>query len=503
MIAEQKSVVDRVKENTRSVCQSRSNVSSGNETARHHEREGRADSYSIFNSSIGDEEFAFDDEILQAHAYRRVAKGMIFRARAQQQDDHFLSMEDRQTSSHDQSELYITKQHNLLSHLDNLEKGNEKEQEERILVEKSIALKKRASRIQDQQEELKKLQDQLEQVEKRFSGNSCQQSKRNSDKANHRDQLVKDTFPAENGNPDAGLNEALIPQLVQEGNDCPDVYSPKDEGRANTVSGSPGISSVECLGQLSVTATCDKTGAISEKIPVDGPIDNQSELSHLQNLKNGLDQAMGTTQYGSLYETENNKKSKNDEISKSANGVQQPAQKILLISEYGSFEILRSKNNAILPDDFRDGILQMMPSKTPTIEIQNAPACLAVDYPVEWLVSLEKYTITDDISSVLPPIKVVLMGSMCGKTSAFVSYATQTPVLISDSELTMDDDYHLNIPVAFQDVQIEVNMILTDTGDFLSRHSEFRPLSCSDADALILCYSFEDRDEYENLSEWV
>ena len=111
MIAERKPVVDRVKENTRSICQSRSKVSSGNpETARHHEKECRAESYSIFNSSIGDEAFAFDDEIVQAHAYRRVVKGMKFRARArQQQDDHLLSIEDKQTISRDQSELYVTK----------------------------------------------------------------------------------------------------------------------------------------------------------------------------------------------------------------------------------------------------------------------------------------------------------------------------------------------------------------------------------------------------------
>lgn len=56
-------------------------------TARQQQQKSFAGSFSIFDSTIGDEEFSFDDEIVKSHAYRRVVKGLMFRARARQHQD--------------------------------------------------------------------------------------------------------------------------------------------------------------------------------------------------------------------------------------------------------------------------------------------------------------------------------------------------------------------------------------------------------------------------------
>ena len=63
-IAQQRRVIERVRQSTNSVCQGfskSSRVSNGN-----------YDTYSIFSSTIGDEEFAFDNEVINTQVYRRV-----------------------------------------------------------------------------------------------------------------------------------------------------------------------------------------------------------------------------------------------------------------------------------------------------------------------------------------------------------------------------------------------------------------------------------------------
>ena len=57
-------MIERVRQSTNSVCQGFSQTSQV--------RDGSFDTYSIFSSTIGDEEFAFDNEVINTQVYRRV-----------------------------------------------------------------------------------------------------------------------------------------------------------------------------------------------------------------------------------------------------------------------------------------------------------------------------------------------------------------------------------------------------------------------------------------------
>ena len=57
-------MIERVRQSTNSVCEGISQTSQG--------RNESFDSYSIFSSTIGDEEFAFDNEVINSKVYRRV-----------------------------------------------------------------------------------------------------------------------------------------------------------------------------------------------------------------------------------------------------------------------------------------------------------------------------------------------------------------------------------------------------------------------------------------------
>lgn len=57
-------MIERVRQSTNSVCQGYSQTSQV--------RDGSFDTYSIFSSTIGDEEFAFDNEVINSKVYRRV-----------------------------------------------------------------------------------------------------------------------------------------------------------------------------------------------------------------------------------------------------------------------------------------------------------------------------------------------------------------------------------------------------------------------------------------------
>ncbi len=63
-IAQQRPVIERVRQSTNSVCQGFSKTSQVHN--------GSFDTYTIFNSTIGDEEFAFDNEVINTQVYRRV-----------------------------------------------------------------------------------------------------------------------------------------------------------------------------------------------------------------------------------------------------------------------------------------------------------------------------------------------------------------------------------------------------------------------------------------------
>ena len=67
-LASQRPIVEQVRRDTLSICQSHSNVS------QLFRSKAESDIYSIFNSTIGDEEFSFDEEIVNSQAYRRVMK---------------------------------------------------------------------------------------------------------------------------------------------------------------------------------------------------------------------------------------------------------------------------------------------------------------------------------------------------------------------------------------------------------------------------------------------
>ena len=50
------------------------------------DRQASSENYSIFNSSIGDEDFSFDDEIINSFAYRNAIKSLASKAKATQQN---------------------------------------------------------------------------------------------------------------------------------------------------------------------------------------------------------------------------------------------------------------------------------------------------------------------------------------------------------------------------------------------------------------------------------
>ena len=50
------------------------------------DRQASSENYSIFNSSIGDEDFSFDDEIINSFAYRNAIKRLASKAKATQQN---------------------------------------------------------------------------------------------------------------------------------------------------------------------------------------------------------------------------------------------------------------------------------------------------------------------------------------------------------------------------------------------------------------------------------
>ena len=73
-------------------------------------------------------------------------------------------------------------------------------------------------------------------------------------------------------------------------------------------------------------------------------------------------------------------------------------------------------------------------------------------------------------------------------------------MLISYSEITYYNEYHVNVPLIFQGHSEDVEVMVSDPGDLTSRSFELDPLACKGADALILCYPIQDPDQFENLS---
>lgn len=82
LLQDQKPVIERVRQDTRSIRESRSPQLSLTADA-----DGQASlkSHSLFNSSIGDEVFSFDDEIVNSFAYRNAIKRLASKVKATQQ----------------------------------------------------------------------------------------------------------------------------------------------------------------------------------------------------------------------------------------------------------------------------------------------------------------------------------------------------------------------------------------------------------------------------------
>ena len=83
LLQDHKCVIDRVRQDTVSICENRSLQSSLNTNTN-----GQASSEmrSIFDSNIGDEVFSFDDEIVNSFAYRNALKRLGSKNKATQQD---------------------------------------------------------------------------------------------------------------------------------------------------------------------------------------------------------------------------------------------------------------------------------------------------------------------------------------------------------------------------------------------------------------------------------
>ena len=236
------------------------------------------------------------------------------------------------------------------------------------------------------------------------------------------------------------------------------------------------------------TLTRGKVGTLQQEITAHELVHAKSEPSlPLKSTKNSA---------------ESSRNGEYEDLDETADG---EACNTLVTSEIGSSELLRSQNTVVLPHDLGDRILQIMPSE-PTIEMQNDPDCLSAESSVQWLVSSESVkSITDGIYSTQPSLKLVLLGSMCGKTSALLTYIRQTPVLVSYHDITVGyENYHMKVPLTFQAHSEVVHVTVTDTESYLSRMTDFSPQTFQDADALILGYSTGDKDfDFDDITNWV
>ena len=91
LLQDQKSVIERVRQDTVSICENRSLQSGLSADA---DRQVSSENYSIFDSNIGDEIFSFDDEIVNSFAYRNALKRLASKTKATQQnakpDEHHI-----------------------------------------------------------------------------------------------------------------------------------------------------------------------------------------------------------------------------------------------------------------------------------------------------------------------------------------------------------------------------------------------------------------------------
>lgn len=469
-------------------------------TARQQQQKSFAGSYSIFDSTIGDEEFSFDDEIVKSHAYRRVVKGLMFRARARQhQDGQSAEIEDGQDPSRFKDEPTNVQQDRTLSLVNNSENGGGMEEEQRILEERSVQL---ASKVHEQQDKLRKVQEQLRQLENRASQTSSQEPKQDSEGVSASGWWTQDTLPVTDRGRDGSL--LLTPRLADRVED-PSLSSDKQTS-GNIFAHWTDLGANATLKPASGTPVSTlirgKAGTLQQKITANELVHAKSEPSlPLESIKDSA-KSSRNGEYEDLDETADGHEPKNEEIHETADG---EACNTLVTSEVGPSEVLRSQNTVVLPHDLGDRILQIMPSE-PTIEMQNVPKRLSAESSVQWLVSSEAVkSITDGISSTPPSLKLVLLGSMCGKTSALLTYIRQTPVLVSyDDDTIRSEDYHMKVPFTFQAHSEVVNVTVTDTEDYLSKGTDFSPQTFQDADALILGYSVEDEKiDFDNITDWV
>ena len=84
LLQNQKPVIERVRQDTRSMRASRSLQLSALADANEQES---SEEYSVINSSIGDEEFSFDDEIVNSFAYRNAIKKLTSKAKSTARPD--------------------------------------------------------------------------------------------------------------------------------------------------------------------------------------------------------------------------------------------------------------------------------------------------------------------------------------------------------------------------------------------------------------------------------
>ena len=91
MLQDQKSVIERVRQDTVSICENRSLQLGLTADAN---GQASSENYSIFDSNTGDEIFSFDDEIVNSFAYRNALKRLASKTKATQQnvkpDEHHI-----------------------------------------------------------------------------------------------------------------------------------------------------------------------------------------------------------------------------------------------------------------------------------------------------------------------------------------------------------------------------------------------------------------------------
>ncbi|KAK0513620.1 hypothetical protein JMJ35_003984 [Cladonia borealis] len=109
-----------------------------------------------------------------------------------------------------------------------------------------------------------------------------------------------------------------------------------------------------------------------------------------------------------------------------------------------------------------------------------------------WLVDPDSYTIKDSVvSNSILEISITLLGTVCGKTSAFKTYAAQNPNIMNYNAITAIDSYKIRVPIIINRYGCTQESFVTLMDVGANYHHPYSRGCWSDADVVVLCYPVE------------